>query len=259
MIEGLLVDLDGVLVKDGNLNIFNDAPEFINFLYKNNIPFKIATNNSRKPPEVIGKSLRNRGLDIKDEDIISPLSIAPKILKKEKLKKLYVLGTDELKDFFRNRGFTVCEDTSMECVIIGMDKQINFQKIKIITTGLKNNNGKLFGLNKNLISKDDDGMLFPGVGSVTEMFSRATGIKAEYLGKMSDLYNRVLFESLGLPPEKLGIISDDLFIDLKGYKNLGLKTFFITTGKYKVEDIKEFKPDYIFNSLSEIIKFMEEG
>ncbi|RUM48716.1 MAG: hypothetical protein DSY47_04900, partial [Hydrogenothermus sp.] len=34
----------------------------------------------------------------------------------------------------------------------------------------------------------------------------------------------------------------------------GLKTIFITTGKYKEEDIpSDFKPDYIVNSLKEVI------
>ncbi|ACO04278.1 MAG TPA: hypothetical protein DEP48_01340 [Persephonella sp.] len=256
MIEGLLVDLDGVLVKDGELNIFEDAPLFIEFLHKNNIPFKIATNNSRRPPSQIASILREKGLDINDDDIVSPLSVAPEVLKEKGIKSLYIIGAQTLKDYFKEKGFDVKDDENVEAVVIGMDKSLNFHKLKVVTTAVKRFNAKIYALNRNLISQDDDGMLFPGVGSVAKMFAYACNTDFEHFGKMSDLYNDVIFRSLGKPVEKLGIISDDLFVDLKGYGSIGLTTIFITTGKYRVEDIKDFEPDYIFNSLKEITEFM---
>ncbi len=258
MIEGLLVDLDGVLVKDGEFNIFEDAPMFIDFLHKNNIPFKIATNNSRKPPYQIASKLRERGLSIDEKDIISPLSVAPEILKIRDVYSLYIIGADTMKEYFKQKGFSVKDDQNVDAVVVGMDKNLNFHKLKTATTAVKRYNAKIYALNGNLISQDDDGMLFPGVGSVAKMLAYASNTQFEHFGKMSDLYNSIVFKSLDKPLNKLGIISDDLFIDLKGYGSIGLKTIFITTGKYKVEDIKDFEPDYIFNSLKEIIEFMGE-
>ncbi|WP_457644688.1 HAD-IIA family hydrolase [Persephonella sp.] len=256
MIEGLLVDLDGVLVKDSELNIFEDAPLFIDFLHKNNIPFKIATNNSRRSPSEIADKLREKGLNVDEKDVVSPLSVAPEVLKERGMESIYIIGSQKLKDYFREKGFNVKDSENVDAVVIGMDKSLNFQKLKIATTAVKRFYAKIYALNKNLISQDDDGMLFPGVGSVAKMFAYACNTDFEHFGKMSDLYNDVIFKSLGKPLEKLGIISDDLFVDLKGYGSLGLTTIFVTTGKYKVEDIDDFEPDYIFDSLTEIIEFM---
>jgi len=49
------------------------------------------------------------------------------------------------------------------------------------------------------------------------------------------------------------IISDDFYTDLIGAKALGIKTIFITTGKYKKEDLEktDFRPDFIVSSLKE--------
>jgi len=105
-------------------------------------------------------------------------------------------------------------------------------------------------MNNNILSQDDDGLLFPGVGALSRLFVYACSCNENYVhfGKMSDIF----------PPEKLAIISDDLYIDLAGYKKLGLTTIFLTTGKYQISDIKEnMEPDLIFNSLSELIDYLE--
>ncbi len=68
-----------------------------------------------------------------------------------------------------------------------------------------------------------------------------------------DYFNSILLN-------KIAILSDDLFTDLKPFKELGLFTIFITTGKYKKEDItEEFKPDLVVNSLTEVMKVLEGG
>ncbi len=257
-IKGFLIDLDGVIVKGKNFEIFEDAVEFFKRLKKNYIPFKIATNNSRYPPEEIAKNLQSKGLNIKEKDIVSPLAIAPKVLKESDIKTLFVIGAKSLKNYLKKKGFKILETPDVDGVLVGLDKEFSFQKMKIATTGLKRHGAKLFALNKNLISQDDeDKLLFPGVGSVAEMFANACSIKEyQHFGKNSKLYNKYIFDELSLPLDRLAIISDDLYTDLLGYKKHGLKTIFVTTGKYAISDItsKELEPDFIFNSLKELME-----
>jgi len=42
----LLLDLDGVLVKDKKLNLFPDTLSFLRFLRGENIPFRVVSNTS---------------------------------------------------------------------------------------------------------------------------------------------------------------------------------------------------------------------
>lgn len=256
-IKGFLIDLDGVIVKGKNFEIFEDAVDFFKILKKNYIPFKIATNNSRIPPSDIAKELNKKGIPVKEKDIFSPLSIAPKVLKEESINSLFVLGEQTLKEFLRKKGFKVLENTDVDAVLIGQDRTLNFEKIKVATTAIKRHGAKLYALNNNILSQDDDKLLFPGVGSIARMFAYTCSLKDfEHFGKNSKLYNRYIFDELSLPMERLAIISDDLYTDLSGYKKHGLKTIFMTTGKYTVSDIisKELEPDFIFNSLTELME-----
>ena len=259
-IKGFLIDLDGVLTKDENFSPINGAIEFISYLKKENIPFVIATSNSRYPPEEIVKKMQKHGFEIDSSDIVSPLVVAPEVLKKEDMKTLFILGSDAVKKFFVEKSFKVIDDYHVDAVLVGLDKSLNFQKIKIVTTALKREKAKLYALNKNIISKDDDGLLFPGVGTVAKMFATACQCNENFkhFGKGGEEYNKVIFEKIGIEPENLSIISDDIFVDLGGYQKLGLKTIFVTTGKYTVEDIPEdIKIDLVVNSLTELIGRIE--
>ena len=259
-IKGLIIDLDGVLTKDKALTPFPDSKDFIRFLREKNIKFKIATNNSLYTPDNLVKRLNQKGIEINKAELITPLLVIPDYLRKKGLKDLFVIGSEELKSFFVSEGFNVKNSTKVNAVIIGQDKDFNFEKMKIATTSIKENDAEILALNKNLITKDDDGLLFPGVGSVASMFSYATKKDYIHFGKNSNEYNKKLFEYFkDIPKDKLGIISDDLFTDLKPFKDMGIFSIFITTGKYKIEDITEdFKPDLIVNSLSEVIDKLSE-
>ncbi len=259
-IKGFLIDLDGVLVKGKNFEVFEDAPLFIKKLRNNYIPFKIATNNSRIPPEEIAKRLKERGIVVDKEDIFSPMSLAPKVLTEDGTKTIFIIGEETLVEYMQKKGFKILGEPRVDGVLVAQDRNLNFEKIKIATTALKRHGAKLYAMNNNILSQDDDGLLFPGVGALSRLFVYACSCNENYVhfGKMSDIYNKYIFQSFNFPPEKLAIISDDLYIDLAGYKKLGLTTIFLTTGKYQISDIKEdMEPDLIFNSLSELIDYLE--
>ncbi|SNZ03817.1 4-nitrophenyl phosphatase [Persephonella hydrogeniphila] len=255
-IKGFLIDLDGVLTKDENFSPIDGAVEFIDFLKKKDIPFIIATSNSRYPPEEIIKKMQQNGFKVDTKDIVTPLTVAPYILKKEKIEKIYIIGSENLKQYIKSKGFKVTESPDVDAVLVGLDKNFNFMKMKVGTTALKIYGAKLYALNKNIISKDDDGMLFPGVGTVAKMFSTACQCNEDFkhFGKMGEEYNRVVFEKLPLEKESIAMISDDIFVDLEGYKSIGLKTIFVTTGKYSLKEIEKTESvDMVVDNLTEII------
>mgnify|MGYP001256249714 CR=1 FL=1 len=67
--KGILCDLDGVLCV-GN-NPISGASEIIQFIKKNKIPFRIATNFTTLSRESLAFKMNSMGIDIVKEDIIS--------------------------------------------------------------------------------------------------------------------------------------------------------------------------------------------
>ncbi|RUM28215.1 MAG: hydrolase [Aquifex sp.] len=252
----LLIDMDGVLTKDKELNPFPDAKEFLDFLRENNIPFRVVSNNSTRSPALIVEKLKEKGLEIEVNEFISPVAVLPEYLKKGGVRSVFVIGTSMLRDFLKKEGFDVKEDHEVDAVVIGQDKEIDFKKIKTATSAVFLKGAKIIPVNLSKIVKDSDGLYFPGSGSYAYMLKHATNYEGDIpnLGKPSKEFINLALE--GLPREKVFLISDDIYTDLMGAKELGLGTIFMTTGKYREEELKKanFKPDYVFHSLRELIQ-----
>ena len=76
-------------------------------------------------------------------------------------------------------------------------------------------------------------------------------------GKPSLKFYQKCLEKINSKPEETMFISDDPISDLYGAKKAGMKTCFVLSGKYPSTDIlgkleKDYKPDYIYNSISDI-------
>ncbi len=246
----ILVDLDGVLVKDKEFNIFEDSKEFLGFL--KNKDFKILSNNSTRPPEELVNILNEKGLNVEEKDILTPLKILPEYLKEHNISSCFVIGTNSLKNYL-SKYVEIKDDINVDAVIVGQDKDLNFEKLKKAISAVFLKGAKIIPINHSKIVKDSDGLYFQGSGSLAFMIANATDYKEPLpnLGKPSEL-----FLSKALNKDEYSrsvIISDDFYTDLMGAKALGIKTIFITTGKYKKEDLEktDFRPDFIANSLKE--------
>ncbi|NPB06359.1 MAG: HAD-IIA family hydrolase [Aquificae bacterium] len=248
----LLLDMDGVLTRDKELNPFPDAADFLTFLRSQGVPFKIVSNNSTRPPRLIARALKEKGLPVEEDELISPVAVLPKYLKSRGLKRLFVIGTEQLKSFLKEEGFEVVDDHRVDAVVVGQDKTIDFKKVKTATSALYLSKAELVPVNLSRLVKDSDGLYFPGAGSWAKMLAYATGYEKELpnLGK-PELLKLALKE---LPEGEAYMVSDDLYTDLKGAKEMGLKTVFMTTGKYPPEELERagFRPDFVFNSLTEL-------
>ncbi len=251
-----LIDMDGVLTKDKEFNPFEFAPKFIRLLKEKKVPFRIVSNNSTRDPKLIVDKLREKGFELDYEDFISPVAILPQYLKEKGFKRIFVIGTELLKEFLKNKGFEVVDSHEVDAVVIGQDKELNFQKVKNAVSAVFLNKAKIVPVNLSRIVKDSDGLYFPGAGSVSRMIAFTTGYEEELpnLGKPSKEFIRLALN--GLPDEEVYLISDDIYTDLMGAKEIGLKTVFMTTGKYKKDELERanFQPDYVFDSLEELAK-----
>ncbi|WP_448588013.1 HAD-IIA family hydrolase [Thermocrinis sp.] len=250
----LLIDLDGVLVRDKKLNPLDGAKEFLQRLRERKTPFRIVSNNSTRAPSELVSLLREKGLDISQEDFLSPLKVLPKYLRALSINRVLLIGMEPVERYLKEEGFDVVKDHKVQAVVIAQDRSLDFSKLKLAVSAVFLEGAKIVPVNLSRIVKDDDGLYFPGAGSVAHMIAHAVNYKDEIpnLGKPSKEFISYALE--GLEGEETYLISDDIYTDLIGARALGLKTVFMTTGKYKKDELKRanFEPDFVFDSLIEL-------
>lgn len=254
----LLLDLDGVLVRDKALNPFEDSRDFLRSLRELGIPFRIVSNNSTRPPQRLIRDLREKGIELEDGELVSPLSLLGEYLKRHGVKRVFLLGMPAVEEYLRVLGFEVVDDHAVDAVVVGQDRALDFRKLKIATSAVFLKGARLIPINLSRVVRDDDGLYFPGPGSVALAIAHACNHHGSLpnLGKPSEEFIRYALE--GLRGDEVYLVSDDIYTDLMGAGALGIRTVFMTTGKYKKEELlkADFKPDLVSDSLTQLLDYL---
>jgi len=216
----------------------------------------VSNNTTHKPADLLGL-LRNLGFNVNEENLVTCISAALNWLKAKKIKSCFVIGNSQLKTFLNENEIEAKEDENTEAVLVGLDTSLDYQKLKIATNALAKNNAYLLALHENRLYKDERGELSPSVGAVVKALEYACQKRAKVFGKPNSTFFREILRKFGAKPEECMMISDDPLSDLLGAKKLGMKTVFVTSGKYKDEEIlktlnKKFQPDFIYQNISQI-------
>jgi HAD superfamily hydrolase (TIGR01458 family) len=91
---------------------------------------------------------------------------------------------------------------------------------------------ELIGLQKNRYW-ETSGELTLDAGPFIAALEYASGREARVVGKPSAEFFSLALEDLGLKPEEVAMVGDDVEVDIGGAQKVGLKTVLVETGKYR--------------------------
>lgn len=252
-----LIDIEGTIVKDKSFVPIDGATGWINSLKSKDSRFVLVSNNTTHRPIDLLDLLINLGFNVEEENLVTCMGAALNWLKAKKIRSCFVIGSPQLKSLLDENEIETKEDEKTEGVLVGLDTSLDYQKLKVAVNALLENNAYLLALHQNRVYKDEKGELSPSVGAVVKALEYACQKRAEVFGKPSPTFFREILKRLKVKPDDCMMISDDPLSDLLGAKKLGMKTVFVTSGKYKDEEIlkslnKEFQPDFVYQNISQI-------
>ncbi len=220
--------MDGVLYR-GNRKI-EGADRFINFLKDNNIPFLLATNNSTKTRDMYVEKLRNMGMEVERENIITSAYVASETLKKErKHASALIIGEIGIFEEIRRIGWRILdfkEWNEAEYVIVGMDTTLTYEKLKAGCLAI-NNGAEFVATNDDKNFPSEEGLI-PGAGSMVAALEAATGKRARVMGKPNEPYVNMIKSILG--DEDLWVVGDRVETDMVLAEKLNAKKVLVLSG-----------------------------
>ena len=253
------IDVQGTLISDSDKSPINGSIEFIDMLNKKNIPYMVVTNNTKKQSETFYNYLRDIGFDFSFDRYLDPLMLLESRVVKESVA---AYGSQEFLDTLVGMGYKL-DYKNPKTVLIAIKEDFNAdeyaQMIDFLLGG-----ATLVGMHETSIYAKNS-KRYPGVGAILKMLEFATSVSYDVIGKPSDAFYGEALKTLKLqnPHAKFSdivMISDDVKGDLGGAKELGMKTIFVTSGKYKTKDeivpfLKdELKPDFVYADMQEILE-----
>ncbi len=257
MMESYLIDIEGTIVKDKSYTPIPGAVEWVENLKSNNKKFAIVTNNTTHKPKDLLSLLWKIGFELDEKNLHSCMSMTLDWLKSKDISNCFVVGSNGLKKYLKENGIRIHNGERIQAVVVGLDEKLNYNKLKLATSTLIENDAHLVALHANKVFTDKDGVIAPSVGPVVKALEYASGKKAVVLGKPSELFYERILKAFETSAQNSLMISDDPLSDLVGAKKLGMKTAFVLSGKYKNKDIldhldKEFHPDFVVDSITRI-------
>ena len=177
--ESWLCDMDGVLIREGNL--IPRAEEFLTALKSSGRAFLVLTNNSAYTPRDLSARLTAIGLNVPEELLwTSALATAKFVADQRPGGSAFVIGESGLTTALHDVGYTLT-NLSPDYVILGETRSWSFEAV---TTAVRLIEGgaRFLGTNPDPTGPSIEGSL-PACGAVAAMIQRATGVEPYFIGK----------------------------------------------------------------------------
>ena len=229
--ELFLFDMDGTLYLGDRLYAF--TPELLETIKKSGKKYLFMTNNSSKSVEDYVKKLGKMGIEATREDFMtSSQATAFYLHKHHEGQRLYVCGTQSLKQELRQEGFAVTEKVEdTDCIVMGFDTELTFQKLHDVSYLLLTRKEiPYIATNPDLVCPTEFGSV-PDCGSVCAAIKNATGREPVVIGKPSPLMPQLAMEKLGIPREKTCVVGDRIYTDIKSGLSAGVTGILVLSGE----------------------------
>ena len=255
-----LFDMDGTLYLGSQLYPF--TIELLETIKATGGKYLFMTNNSSKSVLDYVKKLEKLGIRAtREEFMTSSQATAFYLHKHHEGQRLYVCGTESLKEELRSEGFTVTTNLDeVDCIVMGFDTELTFQKLHDVSYLLLTRPELPYiATNPDLVCPTEFGSV-PDCGSVCIGIKNATGREPIVIGKPSPLMPQLAMEKLGVAKEETCVVGDRIYTDVKSGLNAGITGILVLSGETTREilEASEDKPHLVLEDAGEILTALKQ-
>ena len=244
-------DLDGTLYLENKL--FKGVVELINTLKSKKKIFYFLSNNSSLSTKDYLKKLNSFNLNITQENLILSQHPTLDYLKKNSFRKIFLMGTQSLKEEFLQEGLELTEENP-EILVLAFDKELTYDRLARATNLLLNEDFPYIATHLDDRCPIENGYI-PDAGGIAALLYKACERMPKVLGKPNKEMLLFKLNQLGISPENAIMFGDRLYTDIKMGNKAGVITCCVLSGETTLEMINEseFKPDFIINGIWELL------
>jgi HAD superfamily hydrolase (TIGR01450 family) len=223
-----LLDLDGVV------NVGDEpaphAIEAINEARRLGLRTAYLTNNASRSPAQVADRIRQLGLDVSSQDVITSSQAAARLLadRLEPGAAVLVAGAAALRDEVAGAGLRVVDaaDANPAAVVMGYDPTLDYARLAEASVAVRN--GALFvASNLDATLPTPRGPL-PGMGSLAALVVTATGVQPTVAGKPErPMFDESVARTAARRPL---VVGDRLDTDIAGARRAGIPCMVVLTG-----------------------------
>jgi len=231
------------------------AEDLIHTLKKEDREVNFFTDNTLHTAEGYAEKLNSMDIEANPEDILTADHVAGRYFNRRDVHSVYVVGGSRLINGLDHYGVSISQ--SSENVLLGLDQQFNYRKLKKAAKIL-GNGGKLHICSNEKHIRKSSGR-DPHQRALNRALKTFTG-EPNLLGKPGEEYVNEFSSYFSFLPDKSMLIGDNLD-DIEIGNKLGMETALVMSGNTSKNDIQTAenvrKPDYGVSNLSKLTRKMK--
>lgn len=247
-VEGVLIDLDGVLYVGGEA--IEGATDALNRLRSAGYDLRGVTNTTTRSAVSLGRKLEKLGLPLKPDDLVTAPRAAVRYLRSLGTPTVRLVLSDDAASEFDE--FDQSE-AQPDVVVIGdigsaWDYDLLSELFGYLIEG-----AELVALHKGRYYEGPDGLVLD-IGGFVSALEYAAGLEAVVIGKPSERFFQLAVSDMDLDPDHVVMVGDDVESDIGGAQKAGLRGILVKTGKYREHLVEKsaVEPDAVIGSIADL-------
>jgi len=243
-IRGVVFDVDGTLLLSSrslaSYEILPGAIEVLSTLKARRVPFALLTNGSAYPPAEQAAKMREAGLPVDDDQMITPSSIAADLMRRRGIRRALVLGMRGVGHALREAGVETVYTgeagaTEVDCVFVGWHPECGMKDIETACHAIWGG-AELYVASDVPFFATKQGRTIGYSHAITAAIRRLTRAPMILTGKPSVYALRFVARRLGVPVRSLAVVGDDPVVEILMARRAGATALAVTTGTTRKQE-----------------------
>jgi 4-nitrophenyl phosphatase len=221
-IKSVILDLDGTVYR-GDAEV-PGAADFVGELRRRGLSWLFVTNRANRTPEEVCAQLNGYGIPCSPSNVLTSAEATARHLR---AGSVFMIGEAGLRRALEEAGFTFSA-IRPDWVVVSLDREFTYAKLatasRLIRAG-----ARFVATNEDAGLKTDEGIL-PGTGALVAAVRAASDAEPVVVGKPSPLIIRMALDRLGLGPDDVLAVGDNVMTDIPAAAGAGARSALLLTG-----------------------------
>jgi NagD protein len=260
-VRGFVLDVDGTLAhRSGDrVHVQPGAVEVLARIRASGRPLALFTNGSHAPPETFAAGLREAGLEIADDELLTPLRSVQSHLQAEGDGSLMVFATDSAREYLVDAGLRLVDGEGADAVFVAHADVVDFEQLERAARAVLGG-APLLTASFAPAYAGADGPIISRGAMLAAAIAKAASTTPVVVGKPSEAALRTIGDQLGVPSAELAVIGDDLEMDVALGRLGGARTILVRSGissAVELDAVPEAdRPDAVVGGVAELLDWL---
>lgn len=262
-VRGFVFDVDGSLVHRGGdfrARPLPGAVELLHAIRASGRPLVLFTNGSHVGPDAFARGLREDGLPVEDDELLTPVCSALSYLaRRHRGQPVIVFGSEATRERMARAGVPLADGEEADAVFVAHVDEVDLDRMERAARAVSGG-ARLLTANYQRGYWGANGVVFSRGAMVTAGIARVTGARPVVVGKPSMAAVQEISNRLGLPPDQLAVIGDDLGMDIALGHLGGSRTILVRSGISGEVDMARVperkRPDAVVEGVEEVLGWL---